>query len=155
MVSNFKFVNEIVVRTPTSRAGWDEGLMFQLPSIQEFTKNRSSLSRTIWEKDPIFRQAIRIAKPTLYQNLTNQWGSLKGKTDRALQNYAGRYLFRATPFGAFAGIGYLKFSETGKNACLTPIGITLTSIGEEIEQSSKDKITSSNVFWGCPQIVDT
>ena len=146
MVSNFKFVNEIVVRTPTSRAGWDEGLMFQLPSIQEFTKNRSSLSRTIWEKDPIFRQAIRIAKPTLYQNLTNQWGSLKGKTDRALQNYAGRYLFRATPFGAFAGIGYLKFSETGKNACLTPIGITLTSIGEEIEQSSKDKITSSNVF---------
>lgn len=146
MILNFKADNDIVVRTPASRASWGEGLSSTLPSLQVFVQDRSGLSKKLWQQDPVFRKAIENAKPLLYKNIIKEWGSLRRKTDRALQNYAGRYLFRATPFGVLAGIGKLNKLTLDRELQLTPIGITATKVDENQEENTDDLRESSYVF---------
>ena len=61
MILNFETDNDIVIRTPASRASWGEGASPSLPSLQDFVQDRSGLSKKLWQQDPVFRKAIELS----------------------------------------------------------------------------------------------
>jgi thiopeptide-type bacteriocin biosynthesis protein len=70
-------------------------------------------------REPVFREALWIASPTLARDLEvlERSGELAPKRRRSLLQGLARYAIRATtrptPFGAFAGVGEARLQETG------------------------------------------
>ena len=101
--SPFKPLNRFVFRTPL------------------FPSNASSYTELI--NDELFREAIYLATPSLYEALSKEdssdFSSLPDKVRISLFKYIIRITCRPTPFGLFAGCG------TGEVKELEPAGITI------------------------------
>lgn len=87
----YKFSNKFILRTPTN-------------SLNELELDQIDFSS--FEENVFFKKAIRLASPTLYNELEKHLKTEKNK-DRlliSLLKYYSRFSTRCTPFGLFAGL---------------------------------------------------
>ncbi len=122
-----------VLRTPLlpfeTLTSWSEGL--EAPSAASdvleaaFQRDQQHLRARLrqWVEDPLIREALFIASPTLVESL-HYWqetpDSDQGvKVERTLVRYFARMAGRSTPFGLFAGLSVGRIGPATR-LCLSP-----------------------------------
>ncbi|MHB1179204.1 MAG: thiopeptide-type bacteriocin biosynthesis protein, partial [Daejeonella sp.] len=83
--------------------------------IPRFPVNKSQSCLQEILREPIFQMALYLASDTLYNELTRidfQLDRCSEKIRDTLARYQKRICYRATPFGAFAGICVIPWNET-------------------------------------------
>lgn len=92
----------------------DNRFLFRVPVFPNNTP-----SYDIIFNDPVFKEAIFLASPDLYDNVAKQNVSsisgLNSKLQNSILKYIVRSTHRATPFGWFAGCGVGEVKDNAKN----------------------------------------
>ncbi|MCP3802260.1 lantibiotic dehydratase [Allokutzneria sp. A3M-2-11 16] len=120
--SVYRAAGFFMVRTPTLPA--DEFLSITGGSADDARRRLRELA-----EEPLVRQALHVASPSLTAGLAHLGGSSK-KSARAyssLLRYLARMSTRPTPYGLFSGIGVGRFAErTTLALAADPVGRTRT-----------------------------
>jgi len=104
----YQAANHVLMRCPTR----------SLDEFYDFAKLPDNEIMDFSRQDEIFAEAVAIASQDLYKMYAD--GSIK-TTDRMIESvkkYYDRMTARPTPYGLFAGVTTVEFSDEGTNICL-------------------------------------
>lgn len=126
----YQFFDDFVVRTP---------LFSYKTFVQKFNTNKvSNLDLKEISSDPVFQEAIYLASPNLYHEIS-QWlyserelsSSQHQKLKNTILKYYTRMSTRCTPFGLFSGVGLGEFStrkEGSKSSIYSKLNLRDTKL---------------------------